>query len=74
MENCLDNGVVSCLVYDKGWFSNAVDLYKSGLVYLEKDDLVDSLIGNEDWDRLCPNGYEEEQDDDGDFFNVFQID
>ena len=73
-ENCLNDGVVSCLVYDKGWFSNAVDLYKSGLVYLEKDDLVDSLIGNEDWDRLCPNGYEEEQDDDGDNFNVFQID
>ena len=73
-ENCLNDGVVSCLVYDKGWFSNAVGLYKSGLVYLEKDDLVDSLIGNDDWDRLCPNGYEEEQDDDGDFFNVFQID
>lgn len=73
-ENCLDNGVVSCLVYDKGWFSSAVDLYKSGLVYLEKDDLVDSLIGNEDWERLCPYGYEEEQDNDGDYFNVFQID
>lgn len=73
-ENCLNDGVVYCLVYDKGWFSSAVDLYKSGLVYLEKDDLVDSLIGNGDWDRLCPNGYEEEQDDDGDFFNVFQID
>ena len=71
---CLDDGVVNCLVYDKGWYSSATDLYKSGFVYLERDDLIDSQLGYNDYEVLASYGWDEEQDDDGDYFVVFQID
>ncbi len=71
---CLDGGVVSCLVHDKGWYRSAVDLYNSGFVYLEKDDLINSQVGYNDYEVLAPYGWEEEMDDDGDYHVVFKID
>ena len=73
-ERCLDDGVVQCLVYDKGWYRSAVDLYSSGFVYLEKDDLINSQVGYNDYEVLAPYGWEEEMDDDGDYHVVFKID
>jgi hypothetical protein len=73
-EGCLNNGVVSCLVYDKGWYRSAVDLYNSGFVYLEKDALINSQVGYNDYEVLAPYGWEEEMDDDGDYHVVFKID
>jgi hypothetical protein len=73
-EGCLNNGVVSCLVYDKGWYRSAVDLYNSGFVYLEKDDLINSQVGYNDYEVLAPYGWDEEMDDDGDYHVVFKID
>lgn len=73
-EGCLNNGVVSCLVYDKGWYRSAVDLYNSGFVYLEKDDLINSQVGYNDYEVLAPYGWEEEMDDDSDYHVVFKID
>ena len=73
-KSCLDSGVVSCLVDDKGWYSGALALYNAGFVYLEKDDLIDSFIGNYGYENIAQNGWEEEMDDDGDDYIVFQID
>jgi hypothetical protein len=73
-EGCLNNGVVSCLVYDKGWYRSAVDLYNAGFVYLEKDALINSQVGYNDYEVLAPYGWEEEMDDDGDYHVVFKID
>ena len=73
-ESCLEDGVVNCLVYDKGFYRSASDLYRAGFVYLEKDDLIDSLIGYSDYEMLTDYGWEEEQDDDGDDFMVFRVD
>ena len=49
-------------------------LYNAGFVYLEKDDLIDSFIGNYGYENIAQNGWEEEMDDDGDDYIVFQID
>ena len=73
-ERCLNDGVVSCLVHDKGWYRSAVDLYNSGFVYLEKDDLINSQVGYNDYEVLAPYGWEEEMDDDDDYYVVFKID
>ena len=66
--------MVSCLVYDKGFYRSASDLYRAGFVYLEREDLIDSLIGYSDYEMLTDYGWEEEQDDDGDEFIVFRVD
>ena len=71
---CLSNGVVSCLVHDKGWYRNAVELYESGNVYLEKEDLIESFASSYGYEQIAQYGWEEEMDDDGDYFTVFQID
>jgi len=73
-ERCLDDGVVQCLVHDKGWYRSAVELYSLGFVYLEKDDLINSQVGYNDYEVLAPYGWEEEMDDDGDYHVVFKID
>ena len=73
-EGCLNDGVVQCLVYDKGWYRSAVDLYNAGFVYLEKDDLINSQVGYNDYEVLAPYGWEEEMDDDSDYHVVFKID
>ena len=73
-ERCLNDGVVSCLVHDKGWYRSAVDLYNSGFAYLEKDDLINSQVGYNDYEVLAPYGWEEEMDDDDDYYVVFKID
>jgi len=66
--------VVQCLVHDKGWYRSAVELYSLGFVYLEKDDLINSQVGYNDYEVLAPYGWEEEMDDDGDYHVVFKID
>jgi len=71
---CLSDGVVSCLVHDKGWYRNAVELYESGNVYLEKEDLIDSFASSYGYEQIAQYGWEEEMDNDGDYFTVFQID
>lgn len=73
-ERCLRHGPKSCLIDDRGWFSNARELYRSGLVYLDRTDLIDSILGNSDWDLLAPYGYDEFRDDDDGYWYVFKID
>lgn len=73
-ENCLSDGPKGCLVDDKGWFRNARELYNSGLVYLDRTDLIDSLTGNSDWEILAPYGYDEFRDDEDGYWYVFKID
>ena len=73
-DDCLYYGPVECFVNEKGWFRNASQLYDSGLVYLERDDLINRMVSEEDYDAMLSYGYDEEQDDDGDWFYVFQID
>ncbi len=74
-EDCLYHGVVECLVNDRGWYRTSSDLLDSGVAELDRTGLVDSLVGQMDYDNLT-NGYdyEEEQDDDGDWWFVFEID
>jgi hypothetical protein len=72
-ERCFRDGPVECLVNEKGHYS-VRDLIKSGLVSLDRDGLIDSIVGNVEYDPLTPYGYDEEQDDDGYYWYVFQID
>jgi len=74
-ERCLRDGPKECLIDEKGWFRNARELLNSGLVYLDRTDLIDSLAGNSDWDIITPYGYDEFQDDDeSGYWYVFKID
>jgi len=72
-ERCFRDGPVECLVNEKGHYSLR-DLIRSGLVSLNRYDLISSLVGNAEYDTLAPYGYDEEQDDDGDYWYVFQVD
>jgi len=74
-EYCLRDGVVNCLVYDKGLYRNAYELWESGVVDFERGDLLDSLVANDGWDAITGNyGYEEEVDFDDDTWYVFEVD
>jgi len=73
-ERCLSDGPVECLVDERGWFRNARELYNTGLVYLDRTDLIDSLVENSDWDNFSSYGYEESRDDDDGYWYVFKID
>lgn len=73
-ERCLRDGPMDCLVYDRGWFSNARELYRSGLVYLDRTELIDSLVGNGDWDIFAHYGYDEFRDDEDGRWYAFRID
>jgi uncharacterized protein (DUF1697 family) len=74
-EDCLYYGVVECLVNDRGWYRNASEIITSGIAELDRDGLIDSLVSNDGYDNLTSGyGYEEEQDDDGDWWIIFEID
>jgi hypothetical protein len=73
-EYCLSDGPVNCLVNDKGWFSNARQLYNSGLVDLDRDGLLSNVTENAEYDVIGPYGYNESQDDDGNYWYIYRID
>ena len=73
-KDCLRYGVVECLVRDKGFYSNAWELWDSGIVDYDREGLVDSLASDGDWEHITGGyGYEEEMDDDGHYWYVYQI-
>ena len=74
-ERCMSDGPVSCLVHDKGFFRNASELYESAMVDLDRDGLLDSITTDGDYDTITDGyGYDEEQDDEGDWWYVFEVD
>ena len=74
-ERCMSDGPVDCLVHDKGFFRNASELVSSGMVDLDRDGLLDSVTTNGDYDNITGGyGYDEEQDDAGDWWYVFEVD
>jgi hypothetical protein len=72
--HCFSDGAVNCLVNEKGWFRNARELYKSGLVDLDRYSLLENLVENATYDTIAPYDYGEEQDDEGNYWYVFRID
>jgi hypothetical protein len=71
---CLSDGPVNCLVHERGWFRNARELYKSGLVDLDRNSLLESVVDDADYSVIAPYDYEEEQDDDGNYWYIYKID
>lgn len=74
--DCLGDGHIECLVNNYGWFRNAAEAYKSGLVYLDRDSLIDDLIGwgRDSYEMIAYYGWDWSEDDDGNEWIVFQID
>jgi len=73
-KDCLKYSVVDCLVRDKGFYSSAWDLWDSGIVDYDRGGLIDSIVSNNDWEQITGDyGYEEEMDDDGDYWYVYEI-
>ena len=71
----MSDGPVNCLVHDKGWYRNASELVNSGMVELDRDGLLDSITTDGDYDTITDGyGYDEEQDDEGDWWYVFEVD
>ena len=74
-ERCLSDGPVECLVREKGWYSNVQELYRSGAVELDRDELINVLSQDGDYDSIVGDyGYDTAEDDEGDEFYVFQVD
>ncbi len=75
-EDCINNGVVYCFCEERGLYRNAQELLDSGIVYLERDDLIDSVVYNEDDYDTITHGYgiEREDDDDGGEWLICYID
>lgn len=73
-ERCFRDGPMECLVHDRGWYSTPRELYRSGLVYFDRSDLIDSLVDNGDWEIFAPYGYDEFRDDEDGHWYVFRID
>ena len=73
-ERCFRSGVKDCLIDEKGWFSNVSELYNSSLVLLDRENLIDGLVGNSDWDTIAQYGYESSEDDNGNDWYYFKID
>jgi hypothetical protein len=74
--DCLSGGHIECLVNNYGWFRNALEAFKSGMVYLERDDLIDSVIGwgSDHYDMIAYYGWDWSEDNNGNEWIVFQID
>jgi hypothetical protein len=45
-EDCLYYGVVDCLINTRGWFSNVDELVKSGVAYVDENELIEHLANN----------------------------
>lgn len=74
-ERCLRDGPVECLVREKGWYSNVRELYRSGAVELDRDELLRYLSEEGDYEVLTSGyGWDTSDDDDGDEWYVFQTD
>jgi len=73
-KTCFRDGVKECLVDNKGWYRNAHELYQSGIVNFDRDGLIDSLVGNSEYDEICHYGYSVEEDDEGNTWYVFEVD
>ena len=69
------DGPVECLVHEKGWYSSARDLYESGSVEFDRDELVRVLSQDGEYDNITSGyGWDTSEDDEGDEFYVFQVD
>ena len=74
-EDCLNDGVVECLVHHRGWYNSSSDLIDSGIAELDREGLIDNLVSSDGYENLTRGyGYDEETDDDGNWWVVFQID
>jgi len=74
-EDCLAGGVVECLVHDRGWYNSSSGLIDSGVAELDRTGLIDNLVSADGYENLTHGyGYDEETDDGGDWWVVFQID
>jgi hypothetical protein len=73
-ERCFRGGPVECLVNEKGWYRDSRELYNAGIVYLDREGLIESITDYGDWDILTPYGYDEEDDFDNESWVVFQVD
>ena len=74
-ERCMSDGPVSCLVHDNGWYRNASELFNSGMVELDRDGLLNSITTDGEYDTITDGYvYDEEQDDEGDWWYVFEVD
>lgn len=74
-ERCFRyGGIVGCLVDEKEWFRDIYELLRTGLVWLNRDDLISTLVGNADYGNIAYYGYNEVEDNDGNSWIVFSID
>jgi len=74
-ERCLSDGPRECFVSEKGWFSNTYELYRSGLVDLDRYGLIETIVQNQSgYDAICPYGWDNFTDDDGGTWYVFKVD
>jgi hypothetical protein len=73
-ERCLRDGPKECFIDEKGWYRNARELFNTGLVYLDRVGLIDSLMENGDWEVFLPYNYDEFQDDEDGYWYVFKVD
>ena len=75
-EDCINSGVVYCFCEQRGLYRNAQELMDSGIVYLDRDDLIENVLYQEDDYETITHGYgiEREEDDDGDEWLISYID
>jgi hypothetical protein len=73
-EDCFSDGVVGCLVHNRGWYRNAYEMFKSGTVDLNREDLISSLVeGGGDWDSIGGYGWDSAESDEGQTYYIFQV-
>ena len=75
-EDCINSGVVYCFCDQRGLYRNAQQLLDSGIVYLDRDDLIENVLYQEDDYETITHGYgiEREDDDDGNEWLISYID
>ncbi len=71
---CLEGGVADCLVNERGLYNSASQLLDSGLVFLDRDSLIDHVIDTETYELIAYYGYEYVEDDNNYTWIVFEID
>jgi hypothetical protein len=74
-RECLNDGPVECLINERGWFSNAWELWKSDMVSLKRYDLLEDITSDADYDEIAwYDSWDEDSDDEGYNWILFQID